>query len=812
MRTGKGFGLAGLALALSFLAGAGLKSWAAGALFPEEVSLEVTCGYGGNARSGRSAPMDILLKDGKGDGFAGTVKIATMEDDYAVYTYEYPILIEEGGSLEKEVYVPLGGGSDQIFVYVTDENGERVARKRLKIESSRETAELFVGVLSDHPERLEYMNGAGISYGAVRTRVFPIETEEFPAEEIGLDMLDVLVVSDYRLRDLSEEQTRAAMDWVESGGVMLLGTGNRVDDTLGRFAPELLDDSYDNPTVRQIRPEGDEKNGEAPRATVEVPCVKISLHGGTVPVSDQGFPLLSLAMREQGIVAVTAYDLGDLEEYGTANTGFVDGLFTDILGEDRISQLAASIYGNMGDEYWAAQSAINTGNVEKLPNVPVYFIVIAVYIGLAGPGMYLFLKKRELRRHYGLCVGALSVLFTAVIYVMGMKTRFTGTFITYASVEDVTRDTVTEISYVNLRNPYSKPYSVTLDPDYTVDPVTRSEYYYYDSTRKPFTGTEDSQVSVQYGGEGIDVKVRDTVAFESTYLRLTKQEENLTGEGLEGSVRYFDGEVEGTVTNRFSFDLQDTAVILYGRVIPVGEVRAGQTVDLAEYESYSAPVNDAYAVASMITGLSEYEQADISDENYMKALERTNLLVFYMQSSLNGYRSEARVVAFGTGEEKEGRSWTERYDTFGLTMCTSALDVESSADRIRYRSGLLKRPAAVQGSFDPAGNLIYSHDPVTVEYSLGGDLDVIRIEFCPVDPVFYGDEENSGQKPFSGDMYIYDHGTRTFEKMETLVLEGDEIYRYLSPDNDLTVRYISAGEDSYSWSLLPMPMVTGRER
>lgn len=42
------------------------------------------------------------------------------------------------------------------------------------------------------------------------------------------------------------------MNWVQDGGVLILGTGDRVDDTLGRFAPELLDDSYGTPNITHI--------------------------------------------------------------------------------------------------------------------------------------------------------------------------------------------------------------------------------------------------------------------------------------------------------------------------------------------------------------------------------------------------------------------------------------------------------------------------------------------------------------------------------------------------------------------------------
>ena len=812
MRTGKsrGLKLAALALALSFLAGTGTAAAAGSGLGAGGLTLDVSCGYDGNAKAGRYAPMEITVGGGN-EEFSGLVTISTMEADGEIYSYRYPLTVEENSQTSLEVYVPLGTGSDQVYAAVTDQDGREVIRKRLKIEASEETAELFVGLLSDHPERLSYLDGVGVSFGALRTRAFPISTEEFPEEERGLDMLDVLVVNDYRLRDLSEQQTRSIMDWVEAGGVMVLGTGNRVDDTLGRFAPELLDESYDSPQVMEIHPagDGDEEFPDLPAASVEVPCVRVSLHGGTVLAADDGFPLLSAAMREQGIVAVTAYDLQDLEAYGRSESSFMDDLFTSILGEDRISKLSSYIYGSSGEEYWAVQGAINTGNVEKLPNIGLYVLVTAVYIGLAGPGLYLFLKKREMRNYYGAGLAACAVVFTVILYAMGAKTRFHGTFITYASVEDVTGDTVTETSYINLRNPYSRPYEVKVDPAYAISPVTRDVYYYGEGRRR-FTGDEDEKVSVQYGQDGTSMRVRDAAAFDSQYFCLTRQEENEEDGGLTGYVRYYGGEVSGTVTNQFGFDLEDAAVILYGRLIPIGDMKAGETVDLSGLETFSSPVNDPYSVAAFLTGLSRYERADINDSGYMSALERTNLLVFYMQNSLQGYRSEAKAVAFRPeGEEKEA-DWMEHYDAFGLTMLTSSLEVDGSEGRMRYRSALLKRAESIQGSYDPAGNMIYSQEPATVSYFLGGDLEVTRVEFCPVDPVFAGDED-SGRRIFAGDMYVYNHVTGNFDQMTDTVLEGEELRVYLSPENELTVRFVGSGDAGYSWVTLPMPMVTGRE-
>ena len=97
-----------------------------------------------------------------------------------------------------------------------------------------------------------------------------------------------------------------------------------------------------------------------------------------------------------------------------------------------------------------------------------------------------------------------------------------------------------------------------------------------------------------------------------------------------------------------------------------------------------------------------------------------------------------------------------------------------------------------------------------MEYSLGGDLEVSRVEFCPVSPVFAGNED-SGRQLFAGEMYVYNHVTGNFDRMDDMVLEGEELMVYLSPGNELTVRFVGSQDSMYSWVVLPMPMVTGRE-
>ena len=97
-----------------------------------------------------------------------------------------------------------------------------------------------------------------------------------------------------------------------------------------------------------------------------ISCVDVPLHGGNVILSSNGFPLLTAAVKEQGLVAVAAFDLGNIADFCEKQISYVDYLFTNLLGEERINQLAEVVYSGNSGRFWAVQGLINTGDVDKL--------------------------------------------------------------------------------------------------------------------------------------------------------------------------------------------------------------------------------------------------------------------------------------------------------------------------------------------------------------------------------------------------------------------------------------------------------------
>lgn len=776
------------------------------------VEIDVEYGYGNRVKGGRYIPVYITIANGQDRPAEGVLKIKSMESDGDIYHYDYDVTLKSGEKRKGRYYIPIGTDADRLFVELEDKAGAILAEKQVSLNVSQDVPELFVGILSDNPEDLEYLDGVGIHYSTLRTRSFMLDPKEFPDEAVGLNLLDVIVVNNFKLRELSEQQTSAVMDWVHSGGVLILGTGKRVGDTLGRFAPELLDDSYGSAVMRRLDL-GEGFSLDRPEdGMFEIACVDISLHGGNIILSSGGFALLTAASKEQGLIGVAGFDLSDIQRFCQEHPSYVDHFFTSLLGETRINRLANVVYSGNSDQFWSVQSLINTGNVEKLPNLLAYAAVVILYLLIMGPGMYIFLKNRSLQIFYRQGVAVLAVVFAVIIYLMGMFTRFRSTFYTYAAIQDVTADYVTDTTYVNIRNPYNRPYQVELDPSYSVLPITRRSISASVGEAK-FTGKESYQIAIERGEERLTIRGQDIPAFSPRYFKLERKQENTDNIGIAGNVDYFEGSISGEVTNHFPFPLENATLMLYGNMVLLGRLEPGQTCRLDGLEILRYPLNHSYAVAEQIIGAEQLQRADISDSAYLLAAERLNMLTFYLDNYLNNYMADARVIAFST--EKEERLFLrEEGETYGHTMLTSSIEVHASRDQLLYRSVLMKMPRVISGEYNAESNSMSGMEPLVVEYEMGEELDVESLTFEPVSQVFSGNGRDSYIEAFTGSIYFYNHGSGNYDRIQFdgKKMNVDQLRPYLSPGNTLTVRYVYGGQKSYNAIQLPMPMVAGRER
>lgn len=394
-----------------------------------DIEMEASYGYGDAAKGGRILPILVSVTSSAEGIFEGSIKLLSMETDYDIYRYEYPIRLEPEEKKDVTLYIPIGYRTDQIYVVLENSSGEELMRKRMKLDVNLDVSELLIGVLSESPGKLDYLNGIAINYGTLKTRTTLLDTDILPESEIGLNLFDVLIITDYHTKRLSSLQTKAILEWVKQGGILLLGTGQKGAETLSAFSKDIGIDSYGESYMTTVDMGLEYSTSSPGDSSIELPCTDISIPDGHVIISSDEFTLLTAINYEKGMVAVAAYDFSDLSSFCEEHPSYMEKLFINLLGNDKVNQLSQSIYGGDYNTYWSVQNAINMGNVEKLPNVPAYMIVIFVYIAVAGPGLYVMLRRHGLRNLYRTGVLVLSMVFTVLIYLMGSHTRFKDTFL-----------------------------------------------------------------------------------------------------------------------------------------------------------------------------------------------------------------------------------------------------------------------------------------------------------------------------------------------------------------------------------------------
>ncbi|MBQ7797212.1 MAG: hypothetical protein IJ374_11735 [Lachnospiraceae bacterium] len=780
------------------------------------VAMEVSSILGEMGKMGAHIPVSVSLYGQNTETFEGTLVVRTLEnaaeEGAEVYEYQHPVEIGCGETELLELYIPLGQRSSEIYVVLLNSDGEEIGAETMFFDVSKDMGRLLIGALTEKEEEISFLGGVSLDYGMVETELISLNEDRFPKDARGLEILDVVVINHYETDRLSDEQIEALKAWVEDGGTLLIGTGAMAESTLGPLAEDLVELPIGGVFYENVNL-GAEYAEKAPGdSDVNMACVDLVIPDGVVVEESDRVPLLTVAERGEGRVGIYSYDLSEITNFVGRNPSYVNKMLTDVLDEDEISNLYYYSSYESDEDYWNAYSLVNTGSAERLPNLVGYTVVIVVYILVAGPGLYLFLKKKDMSRLYSSSVVFVSVGMAAVIYLMGTGTRFTSQFFTVASVVEMDGKTVTETSYMNVRTPDSRPFSVTIPAEYAVTPLTRTSRY-DEQPVMDFSREENGSVELQFSENGTVISARKTKAFEPRFFKLSRENENLSALGISGNVQWNDGMISGSIANHLPFALENAVLMLYGQMYSIGNLEAGKVLELQEEPLLVWPAGMAYMVAGQITGSDNAEEE--SQSEYLRSSEKSNLLSYYIGERFSGYHEDAYLVGIGpTGGVLSEESLKDQ-TLDGTVLYAAKIPVSSGSEDLIYRSGLKHKPEVNSGSgaIYSDGLSMYGTEPLAVEYFLGTDITVEKLSFLPVSDVFTDDPSYYYLKRFDGVVHFYNYTTQTYDRVNLSQVDFgvEELRPYLSQTGSIVVKYTGNEGDSMGvTSLLPHLMVTGR--
>ena len=87
--------------------------------------------------------------------------------------------------------------------------------------------------------------------------------------------------------------------------------------------------------------------------------------------------------------------------------------------------------------YMYENDVLNLNSTDSLPNLKLYAVLLLIYVFLAGPVIYVIMKKKDKRSLLWGIVPVFSIVFSVTIYLIGTSTRIQKPFVNYVSTVEL---------------------------------------------------------------------------------------------------------------------------------------------------------------------------------------------------------------------------------------------------------------------------------------------------------------------------------------------------------------------------------------
>lgn len=525
--------------------------------------------------------MQVTVEN-SGEDFTGTVQAIFGSSEYANCAYNTEITLPAQGKKQFTVTVtkraidPVRGLCMLNFI---DEKGRVLQSVSLKNVLGNSITGISVGILSDHYSELTFMDAGGMDV-SVRDMTYPLDLIELDSDNLSvyLDGLYFLIIDQFNVSSLGEEQIRAIEEWVNNGGWLIIGTGAYAEQTLSGFDEDFLDiEIYgiSEPDDDNIASLNADRYGYyynyiyAGVDFTQMAAAELNEPGGFFWDSSE-HPAICGSVGD-GAATVFFFSLGE-KEFQKLDDYVIESIYDELM---YASNSYYSYNGYTDMEYIGMRSLALIDNCNTSVDFTWLEVLIGIYVVLIGPILYLILRKCRKSEWYWVCVPALGFVFIAGVYFFGQDARVKETRVYSVTAQRV--DSTQAETYFLAYHSGVREWNVRLNDSYDVAGPGWEGYY---GGYTP--NINDYYYTVSSDGEGLSVGIKPQGNFENGYLYAsgkTQSKGALRGNGIAGDIV---GNVSGTVANETGYDMAYLAVKAESYIMVFSDVKAGETIDLEQ--------------------------------------------------------------------------------------------------------------------------------------------------------------------------------------------------------------------------------------
>ena len=715
--------------------------------------LTISYGIDGKYKAQKYMPVTVQINNLEQD-FNGEVEVRVTSDSNGGYdAYCKEVSASKGENISVTIPVKFLEGNNTGTVCII-ENGKVLYEEKLLISSGRiSDGNAFTGLLSDDPTALGYLGN--ITYfdsnysNTGKMNCVNLTEDMLDENGLNIDGLDVIIINNYNMANLSDNQYNSLNNWVNSGGTLLIGAGGNESKTINNINKSFLNITSNGTS---------EQNVKTGSESLNLILSQITLEDSVVTVNSNENELVYSLDRGAGKILITAFDLG-LEPFISSNDAV-------IMLQDMLKGTFDKIYeGNYQGGYYSASYEVSNllGNipVDNTVSTLTLGIVLGVYAILVGIVIYLILKKMEKRDLIWGLIPITAIVFTVMIYFLGSKTKIKDVIVNSTNIISVDEDGRGQInSYIGIASKNKGNIKIEKEEDLKMQYMSDDYYYYGDTDYNAKT----LRVKTTYTNDNSYFTVANNNVAEVNKFEVSGKE--IVMPKLENTLSIKNGNLEGTIKNNLDADIKKLVIVSGKTVWDLGQVAKGEEISINDLES-----KGSFGIQGYANSLSnEYyesrwnDQIDSKDPKFKNIQRYTSLLTLLGDTDYLG--TTTKIIAItDLPVDYSLNLESKSISNYNLTAVIQEanIDFKDESGNISFPEGYFSYTVSELDNrvdYDYYDGYIYGEGEIVLDYKIDDNVDVKEITIN-----VYTDQW-SYQYGLNGEYYIYNYNTNEYEEFK----------------------------------------------
>lgn len=601
----------------------------------------VVFGVAGYVAKDKVMPVTLHIRSTE-KSFTGVMKVTLPGENGKGIAYQSAVKCSANQEETVILNVPQLGNPSVICFEIMDSFGvtqltENVSftDKKSQNDSSNGETELLLGVLSDQPKQLSYLNKLETDKedNTESIKIVSFSQESFPENIQKFQGLDGMIIDSFDTSQLSNMQKSALRKWVKkSGGKLLIAGGSQKENPLEGIG-KWFGITEEGVGVSSIHM----SDGEDSSQELLLLMSNLSFSSKYTWNSYGTFePAIAYtAQVGQGSVSVLRFSLanGAFLQWGARNS-LASDVLTHFLEKD--NDTASS-----DTSLWYVKKALYAFMKSQLPNTFYYGVFFIFYILLIVTIAYYYLRKIKKREYIWIVVPVLAIFFTVgmIVRSRGMTGNNDSSF-SALRVKDTQKKQ--ETIYFLYQSDEGEEASVNFLP--SVTSVVPMDYNYRTISGKNVK-TSGEDFTINNTKNGFDIAFEESVPGSSRLLKLSgstndsSQREVFTP-NLSVTYTGFSGDIKNISGNNFS------RVILMreNQYVILKNVKAGAQVSISE---------------SMVKCWNRFDEENSTFGTENENTVTGNLMEYLQQTYMNTEKSQEELLIVGITNENDFKLFSD---------------------------------------------------------------------------------------------------------------------------------------------------------